>query len=210
MDWFFFAALGILWAAFLLPTHGRRRSPATSVEEFEKHMELLENTERHEPGRWLLAPKKGEPFIGARERQRMRVRQRRRVVFTVLLEAMGISFLIGLFPPLRAMWFATGALVVIQGLYCTLLVHYRKVEVARRESRVHPGQPAAAPPAVRATALPASARPATSRPAPSRPAPSARPARPVREVYNGLGSLGDGDKVHVIVRLPEELSAVNA
>lgn len=195
MDWFFFAALGILWAAFLLPSGGRRRSPTTSVEEFERKMELLEQTEQQSPGRWLLAPKKGEAFIGARERRRTRARERRRRAFTVLLEATGLSFLIGLFPPLRGMWFATGALAAILAAYCALLVHYREVEAAQRAGRARS----------RPTPVPAEPAP----PVPTAP-PTSRPLRPTREVYNGLGSLGEGDKVHVVVRVPEELQAVNA
>jgi hypothetical protein len=184
MDWLSFAALGILWGAFLLPSGGRRR-PATSVEEFERKMDLLEQTEQHSPGRWLLAPKKGERFIGTRERRRARTVARRRRVFTVLLEALALTLLIGLFPPLRGMWFATIAVAVLLAVYCAMLVHYKEVaRVSRGSGAVRlpeafdvPLGPAAPPPKWQYDTDP----------------------------KLKLGILGDDDRVHVVVRVPGEI-----
>ena len=71
MDWLLLAALGIIWAAFLIPSGTRKKhSPNVSVEEFEHNMDLLADTER---GRWVITPRKGVAFIGARARERARV-----------------------------------------------------------------------------------------------------------------------------------------
>jgi hypothetical protein len=187
MDWLSFAALGILWAAFLLPSGGRRR-PGTSVEEFERKMELLEQTERQTPGRWLLAPKKGEPFIGTRERRRARTVARRRRVFTVLLEALALTLLIGLFPPLRGMWFATIAVGLLLVAYCGMLAHYKEVERATRGARVQ--------------RLPARSEAVD--------VPLGPAAPPPKWQYDTdpklqLGVLGDNDRVHVVVRIPGDV-----
>lgn len=197
MDWFFFAALGILWAAFLLPTGGRRASPATSVQEFERKMDLLEQTEQRSPGRWLLAPRKGEPFVGVRERHRLRARERRRRVFVFLLEAIGLTFLMGLFPPLRRMWYLTGGLVGVLVLYCWLLLHYKRVEAEERSG-------------ARARPAPRPLRPSTPPSVWALPGPAPRPARREANGHRPPWLLGEGDKVHVIIRLPEELEAANA
>lgn len=187
MDWLSFAALGILWGAFLLPSGGRRR-PVTSVEEFGRNMDLLEQTERQTPGRWLLAPKKGEPFIGTRERRRARTVARRRRVFTVLLEALALTLLIGLFPPLRGMWFATIAVAVLLAAYCALLVHYKEAERASNNARVRhlPARPEAVD------------------------VPLGPAAPPPKWQYDTdpklkLGVLGDNDRVHVVVRSVTEI-----
>jgi hypothetical protein len=187
MDWLSFAALGILWGAFLLPSGGRRR-PAASVEEFERKMDLLEQTEQQSPGRWLLAPKKGERFIGTRERRRARTVARRRRVFTVLLEALALTLLIGLFPPLRGMWFGSIAVAILLVAYCMMLVHYKEIEQASRGSNVR-----RLPEAVDVPIGPA--------------------APPPKWQYDTdpklkLGMLGDDDRVHVVVRVPGEIPAL--
>ena len=84
MDWLLLAALGIMWVAFLLPSDRRRRKTEQSVEDFERRMELLAQTELHANGRWIVTPRKGMPFVGTAERHRSRARERRRHVFTVL------------------------------------------------------------------------------------------------------------------------------
>ena len=66
-------------------------------------MGLLEQTERA-GGRWIVAPRKGEAFVGRRERARARARARRRRVLMVLLETLALTLLIGMFPPLHGMW----------------------------------------------------------------------------------------------------------
>ena len=126
MDWLLLAALGIIWAAFLIPSGTRKKhSPNVSVEEFEHNMDLLADTER---GRWVITPRKGVAFIGARARERARVRERRRRVLTFLLEATGLAFLIGLFPPLHGVWLAAGGLGLLTIGYIWLLLRLKQVE----------------------------------------------------------------------------------
>ncbi len=118
MDWLSVAVLVIIWAAFLAPAP-RRGKPKT-FPDLRSNMEL--RSETSQPGRWVLAPKKGARFLGPRERARMRARERRRRIFVVLLEAMALSALIGLFPPLRAMLVVTGALSFLLLAYLGLVV----------------------------------------------------------------------------------------
>jgi hypothetical protein len=73
-------------------------------------------------GRWIIAPRKGAQFLGPQGRARMRARARRRRVFFVLLEAIGFTFLMGMFPPLRAMWVVTAGLGGLFALYVFLLM----------------------------------------------------------------------------------------
>jgi hypothetical protein len=134
--------LCIIWTAFLIPwkrARDIRRSPRSSVEEFERTMSMLEdanNTPR--PGRWVLTPKKDEWFMGTEERGRRRVRQRRKRVLMGLLEALGVSLLIGAAPPLHRIWIATGLLMAGLIAYCALLVKLRADEelAARRRQAV--------------------------------------------------------------------------
>ena len=85
MDWLLLGALGIMWAAFLIPT-GRRKTEANTVEDFEQRMELLAQAEVHGTnGRWIVTPRKGVRFLGPKERRRSRTRERRRKVFVVML-----------------------------------------------------------------------------------------------------------------------------
>ncbi|MGZ8599745.1 MAG: hypothetical protein ACXWX6_05980, partial [Actinomycetota bacterium] len=73
-------------------------------------MELLADTERSGQGRWIVTPRKGMAFVGRKERAKERARQRRRRVFVFMLESIVLTLLIGLVPPLRAMWYSTGML----------------------------------------------------------------------------------------------------
>jgi len=84
----------------------------------------------HGPGRWVLMPRRGGRFLGPGGRARARVRERRRRVFTVLIESLGITALIGAFPPLRAMWWVTAAFVGLIGVYVYLLVRLRSPQPA--------------------------------------------------------------------------------
>jgi len=120
--------LGIIWLASLLPIRWGRRSPSSSVEEFERKMSLLADTNRTSPGRYVLMPRKGERFMGPRDREHVRVRRRRRSIFMVLLEASGLSLLIGLFPPLRAMLYLTAVLGTLLLAYTLLLVKLKADE----------------------------------------------------------------------------------
>ena len=86
----------------------RRRSIGGSVEDFERRMEFLAHAEVNgTTGRWIVTPRKGARFIGDAERRRARVRDRRRRVLVFLIEAIGVTFLIGLVPPLRVVWNVT-------------------------------------------------------------------------------------------------------
>src|SRR5262245_13617202 len=112
-----------MWAACLVPTRRRGRGPHVSVGDHERRMELLAQAESHgTEGRWIVTPRKGVRFMGPAERNRARARERRRQVFTFLLEAIGITFLIGLVPPLRVAWAVTGAVVALLAVYVWLLL----------------------------------------------------------------------------------------
>jgi hypothetical protein len=118
------AALGMIWAAFLL-AHERSGTPRRTIEGFERDMELLAETGRIGRGRWIVTPRKGTPFIGPRARARQRALERRRRVLVALLESIGLTFLIGLVPPLRAMWYATAALLLLLAGYVWLLLRLK-------------------------------------------------------------------------------------
>ncbi len=185
MEWLPLAVLGIMWAAFLLPTRGRASTPQGSVGDFERRMELLAQAESHgTEGRWIVTPRKGVRFMGPAERNRTRARERRRQVFTFLLETIGITFMIGLVPPLRVAWAVTAVFAGVLGVYVWLLLTIKHRESTYRTApHRHP----------------------RSQATPSRPAPSPRyvaeggNAR-ARPSFNGLGTLGEGDRVHVVVR----------
>ena len=180
-----FAGLGIMWGAMLLPTGRRRHSPKASVQDFERRMELLAQTEVHASGRWIVTPRKGMPFVGTAERQRSRARERRRQVFTFLLESIGITFLIGLVPPLRAVWDVTMVLGVLMGLYVWLLLAVKnQSQAAPVNEQVRAAQaPGARAAHVANTRFVAEGRSTWARP-----------------TFNGLGTLSESDSVHVVVR----------
>ena len=180
MGWLLFAALCTVWLAYLLP--GRRGSPNRSVEEFERGMDLLADTEHG--GRWIVTPRKGMAFVGPKERAKERARLRRRRVFVFLLETIGLTALIGMVPPLRSMWYATATLLGLLGVYVWLLVSLRAREA-------HGG-----PLAARATERP---RPARRRYA------SDVAGRTPRPAFNGLPALGADDLVNIVVRPAERV-----
>jgi hypothetical protein len=128
LTWLLLAALGIIWAALLIPS--RSRSPKSSVEDFEQRMNLLAEANRAAPGRWVLMPRKGQRFMGA-DRERARVRRRRRQVFMVLLESTGLTLIMGIFPPFRIMLGVTIVLVFVLLVYMATLVKLRAEEVER-------------------------------------------------------------------------------
>src|SRR5207244_10884158 len=86
LTWLFVLLLGMIWAAILIPSRRRRRSPRSSVEEFEKKMNSLAETQNSSPGRWVVMPRKGQRIMDPGERKRFRARRRRRFVFMTLLE----------------------------------------------------------------------------------------------------------------------------
>lgn len=184
MDWLLLAGLGIMWVAFLMPTDRRRHDPHKGVEDFEHRMELLAQAETYgTEGRWIVTPRKGVQFVGPAERHKARARERRRKVLVFLLESIGLTFLIGLVPPLRAAWSLTTVLSVGLGLYVWLLVSMKHQGAQHPHDRVR----AARPPAN-----------AASTPPPIRHV--AGVAGLARPTFNGLGTLGEGDHVHVVVR----------
>ena len=122
MQWLLLAVLGIMWTAFLVPI-GRKRSDSRSVEDFERRMELLAQAEVHgTSGRWIVTPRKGVRFLGPRERQQARARARRRRILVVILEAIGLTLLIGVVPPLRVAWIAAAVLGGVLLLYIWVLL----------------------------------------------------------------------------------------
>ncbi len=130
MDWLLTGSVVIILAAYALPPRLARGRARSSIEEFNYHMGILEQTEKA-GGRWIVAPRKGEAFVGRRERARARARARRRRVFTVLLEALALTLLIGMFPPLRGMWYLSSAVGMMLGVYVLMLISVKRQEEAR-------------------------------------------------------------------------------
>lgn len=96
---------------------------------------LSEIQQPEQPGRWVLMPRADVRFVGMGSRARVRTRERRRRVLTVLGEAMAFTALIGAFPQLRPMWFLTGIFAVLFGGYVLLLLRLR-ARLEPRRSRV--------------------------------------------------------------------------
>lgn len=191
MSWLLLAALGMIWAAFLLP-HERGRASRRTVEDFEKNMEMLAETGRAGQGRWIVTPQKGTPFIGSRARAQQRVRERRRRAFVVMLESIGITFLIGLVPPLRSVWYATGALLLLLGVYVWLLLWLKDQQPSARALEQNrlvrvPDEPKMAPSRYVADAS----------------------SRMPRAAFNGLTVDGD-DAVNIVVRPARQVQPARA
>jgi hypothetical protein len=176
------AALGMIWAAFLLP-HERGKAAKRSVEDFGRHMELLAETGGRDPGRWIVTPRKGMAFLGPQARAERRARERRRRVLVFLLESIGITLLIGLVPPLRAMWYATAVLLCLLAAYVWLLLFMKEQSSdARTFERTRVVKvPEAAP-----------------RPTPAKYVADASSRTP-KPAYNGL-TVDDDDFVNIVVK----------
>jgi Flp pilus assembly protein TadB len=179
MGWLMLVGLGIIWAAFLLPM--RRSSPHRSVEDFERRMDLLAETDG---GRWIVTPQKGMPFLGSRARAQARARERRRKVLVFLGECIGLTFLIGLVPPLRPVWYASGVLAALLGAYVWMLLSIRQ-----RASELDTRDRVRAVNAVPARPIAARFRHASDA------------AGRTREVFNGLGTFGTDDPANIVVRI---------
>jgi hypothetical protein len=189
VGWLLLAGLGIMWLAFLLPSARRHPSPSTTVDDFERRMELLAQAEAHgSAGRWIITPRKGVRFVGTAERKKVRARERRRQVFTFQLEAIAITFLIGLVPPLRVMWSITALFGVLLLLYVWLLLSLKGRGAA------HPNERMAA-----ARAPERAHRRLSERHVAQGGSSWARPT------LNGLGLVGEGDRVHVVVKPAGEM-----
>ena len=182
MSWLMLAALGMIWVAYLLP-HDRGRSTRRSVEVFGRNMELLAETGGHDRGRWIVTPQKGMAFLGPRARAEQRARERRRRVFMVLLETIGLSFLIGLAPPLRSLWYVTvlGLLLLAAYVWVLLWIKQRGPEAEMLERNRVVKIPEAAP-----------------APAPAKYVADASSRTP-RAAYNGLTVDAD-DLVNIVVK----------
>ena len=115
MDWLALAVLGIIWGVLLLP--GSRESPNPL-----RRGVPIEDEEFRHPGRWILSPKRGSRFVGRRQRARLRAQERRRRVYLFLLELIGLTGLIGMFPPLRGMLVVTGLFVALLLTYTGLVI----------------------------------------------------------------------------------------
>jgi hypothetical protein len=185
VGWLLLAVLVIMWAVFLLPNWGK--SPRSSVKDFERNMELLAGSNGH--GRWIVTPQKGMAFVGPKARAAARARERRRRVFTVLIECIVLTGLIALVPPLRPMWYLTAGLIGLLGVYIWLLVSIKSQRSATREVARS-----------REAAVPARPQPARQRYAADAAGRTARPA------YNGLSAIGD-DLVNIVVRPADEAGA---
>jgi hypothetical protein len=158
------------------------------MKDFERNMDMLAETEAQ--GRWIVTPRKGTTFLGRRARAQARARERRRRVLMVLIESIVLTALIGLVPPLRAMWYATAILLVMLGGYVWALLTMK----ARADAQ-DPVRP-------RETAATAPARPSPAR---QRYAADAG-GRTARRSFNGLPAFGD-DLVNIVVKPAAEVDA---
>jgi hypothetical protein len=137
MDWVALAVLAAIWAILLVPSTRKRQPPSPIRSDMPTDQEDFAR-----PGRWILSPKRGSRFVGARQRERDRARERRRRVYVFLLEAAGLTGLIGLFPPLRGMLVVTGIFVGLLAAYTVLVLQYT---VSRARRPALPAEPAAVP-----------------------------------------------------------------
>jgi hypothetical protein len=115
VDWLALAVLGIIWAVLLVPGPKRRRADGPLRRN-------VDEQEFRQPGRWIMSPKRGSRFVGRHARTRLRARDRRRQVYVFLLEAIGLTGLIGLFPPLRGMLVVTGFVGTLLVVYTALVI----------------------------------------------------------------------------------------
>ena len=186
MGWLLLVALVIVWAAFLIPSWRGSSGIMTdkSMKDFERNMDMLAETGSQ--GRWIVTPRKGTTFIGRRARAQVRARERRRRVLMVLIESVALTALIGLVPPLRAMWYATGSLLVLLGAYVWALLAMKTRSDSARDLRPHEA-----------------AAPVPTSPARQRYAADAS-SRTARRSFNGLPAFGD-DLVNIVVRPAAEV-----
>jgi hypothetical protein len=192
VGWLLLAVLVIMWAAFLVPLRHLRKDPSAEVADFERRMELLAYSEvQGTTGRWIMTPRKGVRFVGTAERSRARARDRRRRVFVFLLESITLSFLIGLVPPLRAMWYLTTLLGVLLVLYVWLLLSlkHRPAETPAERAK--------------AARVPERASKAAATVARYVAEGTSRLARPH---VNGQAVVSEPDRVHVTVRPAEQVA----
>ncbi|MGH2657838.1 MAG: hypothetical protein ACRDIZ_14285 [Actinomycetota bacterium] len=95
----------------------------------------MDEQEFRPPGRWIMSPKRGSRFVGRHARTRLRARERRRQVYVFLLEAIGLTGLMGLFPPLRGMLMVSGFLVALLVAYTAMVIQATRAAPVHREAR---------------------------------------------------------------------------
>jgi hypothetical protein len=136
MDWIALGVLGVIWAILLVPSPKRRTPPSPVRNEMP-----IDQEDFSRPGRWILSPRRGSRFVGTVQRERQRARERRRRVYVFLLEVIGVTGLIGMFPPLRGMLWITGIFLALLGVYTLLVMQVSngrslvRAEVATSEPR---------------------------------------------------------------------------
>ena len=126
MDWIALAVLGLIWAILLLPEPRNKRRLKMPDQEF------------RQPGRWILSLRRGSRFVGSQARSRERARERRRQVFVFLLEAIGLTGLMGLFPPLRGMLVITAIFGAMLLAYAVLVLQMKRGGAAVRAGKEEP------------------------------------------------------------------------
>ncbi|HEX2424910.1 MAG TPA: hypothetical protein VHM47_03400 [Actinomycetota bacterium] len=151
-------------------------------------MDLLAETDWSGQGRWIVTPKKGVPLLGPRARAEARARDRRRKVFVFFLETIGLSFMIGLVPPLRPVWYVTAVLATLLGAYVWMLLSMKQ----RRETPVQ-----------RADAV----QRVPERPRPVRERYASDAAGRTRPSLNGLGTFAADEFATIVVHRATELGA---
>lgn len=130
MDWIALAVLGLIWAILLLPEPRKSRRLKMPVEQEFRH-----------PGRWILSPRRGSRFVGSHARSRERARERRRQVFVFHLQAIGLTGLIGLFPPLRGMLVVTAIFATMLLAYTALVLQMKRGAVPAKAGAEEPAAP---------------------------------------------------------------------
>lgn len=130
MDWIALAVLGLIWAILLLPEPRKSRRLKMPVDQEFRH-----------PGRWILSPRRGSRFVGSQARSRERARERRRQVFVFLLEAIGLTGLIGFFPPLRGMLVVTAVFGAMLLAYAALVLQMKRAAAPARAESHEPSAP---------------------------------------------------------------------
>jgi hypothetical protein len=134
VEWISLVVLAIIWAALLIPAPKRKRHARVPLVPGRE----MDHEEFSHPGRWILSPKRSARFVGPGARARMRARERRRRVIVVLAEAIGITLLMGLFPPLRPMLYVAGFLFVLSVVFLAASLRVAMLERSGAASRPRP------------------------------------------------------------------------
>lgn len=127
--------LALAWVVVLIPSVLKPRfetSPIDGVRNFERSMGILANTrsDRQIPGRWVMIPK-AMPTVPTTRRQRLIAKRRR--LFTQVVAAAGVTFLLGIIPVLRPLWIAHLALDLFIAGYAVYLRRLHAAEMTRRK-----------------------------------------------------------------------------